>query len=68
MANGERITFGKYKRQMMKAAVELGYDMVVVTRIENSKNDTEITDIMNRARRESMTEDKWKALDKKVTK
>lgn len=65
MSYRQNMTFNKYRKQMMKAAVELGYGMVVVTRIENSKSDSEITDIMNQARRERMAEDKWKVLDKK---
>ena len=66
MSYRQNMTFGKYRKQMMKAAIELGYGLDVVNRVENASSDSEITDIMNRARRGCMEEDKWKALDRKV--
>ena len=65
MAKKRSETFSKYRKQMMKAAIELGYGMVVVNRIENATTHSELSDIMYRARHESMAEDKWEALDKK---
>ena len=65
MANGTRMTFGRYKRQLMKAAIELGYGTVVVDKLENASTRSELSDIMYRARHESMDEDKWEVLDKK---
>ena len=59
------MTFKKYRRQMMTAAIELGYGMEVSERVGKAKTVAEITAIMNRARRECMAEDKWKVLGKK---
>lgn len=66
MARRDVITFGKYKRQMMRAAIELGYGTDVASAIEKCNNDSEVSVIMNRARRESMLEDRWKFLDKQA--
>ena len=58
------MTFKKYRRQMMTAAIELGYGMEVSERVGKAKTVAEITTIMNRARLGCMAEDKWKALNR----
>lgn len=63
MAYGQFNTFRSYKRQMMTAAIELGYGDKVVKLISNASTTDEINNILNRARRRCMMEDKWKVLD-----
>lgn len=58
MAYGQFNTFRSYRRQMMTAAIELGYGMEVSDRIGKAKTVAEITAIMNRARRNSINKDK----------
>ena len=63
MANGECMTFEQYRRQMMQAAVELGYGADVVKRLKKATARSELSDIMYKARHASMAEDKWAVLD-----
>ena len=54
------MTFKKYRRQMMTAAIELGYGMEISERVSKAKTVAEITAIMNRARRNGIDKDKEK--------
>lgn len=63
MAHGNCMTFGNYKRQLKKAAIELGYDMDVIKSIEKATTRSELSKIMLKARHASMEEDKWAVLD-----
>lgn len=58
MAYGQFNTFRSYKRQMMTAAVELGYGSKVADKISNAKTTEEINDILYRARRDCMAKEK----------
>lgn len=63
MAYGQFNTFRSYKRQMMTAAIELGYGQAVAKRISEAKTSSEIENIMHKSRLNCMREDKWKVLD-----